>query len=179
MENCCCSHNGAGNRGEDPANSQTLPAQEHCSGAGLDSAGDLEQPKPAAPTGPRAIVYGKTSHGRRRSESAPDALLDCLHCGKDLASPRLDEPLPKRSHTRNYTTAASVGLGGSPVRATSSRRTSFSRKQKGGDAGCSKHGVCSQCCLCGRRKTNPARSCLLYTSPSPRDISGSRMPSSA
>ena len=157
MENCCCSHNGAGNRGEDPANSQTQPAQDHCSGVGPDS-GDLERPKPAASTGPRANVYGKTSHGRRRSESAPDALLDCLHCGKDLASPRLDEPLPKRSHTRNCTTAASLGLGGSPVRATSSRRTSFSRKRKGGDAGCSKHGVCSQCCLCGRRKANPARS---------------------
>ena len=29
------------------------------------------------------------------------------------------------------------------------------------------------------RKTNPNTTCLLYTSPSPRDISGSRMPSSA
>ena len=32
---------------------------------------------------------------------------------------------------------------------------------------------------CGRLVITPLTDCLLYTSPSPRDISGSRMPSSA
>ena len=33
--------------------------------------------------------------------------------------------------------------------------------------------------LCGINKKEEAKSCLLYTSPSPRDLSTSRMPSSA
>ena len=135
---CCCSHNDTGNC-ENPTNTRSPTHQHSCSGLERE----LDQfRKP--PTGPRANVYGRSSHGRRRSESAPDALLDCLHCGKDLACPRLDgSPSCKRGHARRSTannTASSLG-------------TSFAWKQRRVGTGV-KYEVCDQCCQCGRRRND-------------------------
>ena len=71
----------------------------------------------------------------------------------------------------------------------SPKRTKFRKAHKGRIHGLAKGGSQLNFGAFGLKATKPARitarqieaarSCLLYTSPSPRDISGSRMPSSA
>ncbi|KAL8604342.1 hypothetical protein ACOMHN_028105 [Nucella lapillus] len=113
---------GYGGRGIHVAGAETSANQKHTpSRSGLNPDQDSVRPRPAE------HLLNTSNNGRRRTESAPDALLDCLHCGKDLLDLREERAThrPNRRHSRRHTVATEREW--SPTKATSLFRSSFTK----------------------------------------------------